>query len=208
MQATTILPAEWAPQSAIMLTWPHANSDWKPWLHEAERNFAELATQISRRQSVIIACYDEPHRRHVYELLRAGGAVLQRIRLYTIPSNDTWARDHGPITVYQNHQPVLLDFHFNGWGGKFNHELDNQITQRLHQAGAFGDTPLLSVDLVLEGGSIESDGAGTLLTTRRCLLATNRNALSQTALETRLQDLLGAERLLWLNEGDLLGDDT
>jgi agmatine deiminase len=208
MQPNLVLPAEWAPQSAVMLTWPHEDSDWKPWLHDADRNFAALATQISRRQNVIIACYDESHRRHVHGLLHSGGAVLQFVRLYTAPSNDTWARDHGPITVYQDGQPVLLDFHFNGWGGKFDYALDNQITRRLQQAGAFGDTPLRTVDLILEGGSIESDGAGTVLTTRRCLLAANRNALEQNVLEARLTELLGVERFLWLSEGDLLGDDT
>jgi len=208
MSTELVLPAEWAPQSAVMLTWPHESSDWKPWLHEADHNFAAIATQISRRQIVIIACYDATHRRHVHELLNAFGAVLHRIRLYIVPSNDTWTRDHGPITVFQDGQPVLLDFQFNGWGGKFAYELDDQITQRLHQTGAFMDVPLRTVDWILEGGSIESDGVGTLLTTRRCLLATNRNALGQNVLEKQLIEQLGVERFLWLSEGDLLGDDT
>ena len=124
-----------------------------------------------------------------------------------VASNDIWARDHGPITVYRNGQPVLLDFRFNGWGGKFPHELDDRITVRLHALGAFAATPLEPVDLILEGGSIETDGAGTLLTTR-CLLNPNRNGLDRAALERRLGETLGISRFLWLEHGHLLGDDT
>ncbi|HYQ90795.1 MAG TPA: agmatine deiminase family protein [Candidatus Competibacteraceae bacterium] len=203
-----VLPAEWQPQAAILLTWPHAHSDWRPSLTAVERTFTLLSTEISRRQAVIIACYDAVHRNHIQALLRATGAVVERIRLYCVPSNDAWARDHGPITVYRNGVPVLLDFRFNGWGGKYVHELDNQVTARLHSLGAFGATPIQSVDLILEGGSIESDGQGTLLTTSQCLLTPTRNRLPREVLAQRLREVLGIERFLWLNQGHLSGDDT
>lgn len=208
MHSHTVLPAEWAPQSAILLTWPHPHGDWRPWLAQVDQNFVALATAISYYESLLISCYDADHRGHVHDLLAAAPARMERVRLYVVPSNDSWARDHGPITVYRDGRPVLLDFQFNGWGSKFPYDLDNRVTERLHAAGAFGDTPLAAVGLILEGGSIESDGRGTLLTTRQCLLSANRNALSQAALEQRLAELLGIQRVLWLQHGHLAGDDT
>ncbi|MBK7983830.1 MAG: agmatine deiminase family protein [Candidatus Competibacteraceae bacterium] len=207
-QAVTFLPAEWAPQDAILLTWPHADSDWRHCLSQADRTFAVLAAAISRHQTAAIGCRDDGHRQHVHDLLHAAGADFARCRLFTVASNDIWARDHGPIAIYRNGQPVLLDFRFNGWGGKFPHELDDRITVRLHALGAFGATPLEPVDLILEGGSIETDGAGTLLTTTQCLLNPNRNGLDRATLEQRLGEMLGINRYLWLENGYLLGDDT
>jgi agmatine deiminase len=204
----TILPAEWAPQDAILLTWPHAASAWQPWLDEANHAFATLAAAISQHQGAVIGCRDYKHSQQVHELLIAAGATLERCRLYIVPSNDVWTRDHGPITVYRAAQPVLLDFQFNGWGGKYACDLDDHITARLHQIGAFGATPRESVDLILEGGSIETDGQGTLLTTASCLLNPNRNGLDQATLEQRLRDTLGVTRFLWLRHGGLAGDDT
>lgn len=204
----TVLPAEWAPQSAVLLTWPHPYGDWRPCLEQADRNFAELAVAITRHQRLVIACRDDAHRRYVQDLLDGFGVERQQRRLYLASSNDSWARDHGPITVYRDGRPVLLNFHFNGWGRKFAFDLDNGITEKLHAAGAFGDTLMQSVDLVLEGGSIESDGEGVLLTTSQCLLAGNRNELSQGELERRLRVELGVERILWLEQGYLVGDDT
>lgn len=209
LSANTLwLPAEWAPQAGVLLTWPHAGGDWQPWLAQAERTFAELGARISRFETLVVVCCNAAHEAQVQSLLRAAGAHLERVRCYSVPSNDTWARDHGPLTVYRGGRPVLLDFRFNGWGGKFAYELDDRITERLHALGAFGATPCERVELILEGGSIESDGRGTLLTTRRCLLAANRNGLSQPALEGRLAEWLGIRRFLWLEHGQLLGDDT
>ncbi|MFO1433356.1 MAG: agmatine deiminase family protein [Candidatus Competibacteraceae bacterium] len=203
-----VLPAEWQPQAAVLLTWPHAHSDWRPSLAAVERTFTLLSTEISRWQALVIACYDAAHRDHVQALLRTTAAVMERIQLYCVPSNDAWARDHGPITVYRDGRPVLLDFRFNGWGDKYAHELDDRVTARLHRLGAFGTTPLQTMDLILEGGSIESDGRGTLLTTGQCLLTPTRNGLPREILERRLRELLGIERFLWLNQGHLSGDDT
>ena len=192
-----------------MLTWPHRHGDWAPWLDEVEPVFADIAFHIAQRQTVLINAYDEAHGHHIDTLLEARGTSMDKIRLHIVPSNDTWARDHGPITVMENGQPRLLDFTFNGWGNKYDARLDNAITSELARQGAFGDTAVETIDLVLEGGSIDTDGQGTLLTTRACLLNRQRNPqLSQAMLEQRLGELLGVYRFLWLHHGYLAGDDT
>lgn len=180
-------PAEWEPQDAVLLAWPHENTDWCNLLNEARQTFAAIQHAI------------EPFER----------VLLVRPDAYDIPTNDTWARDFAPITIEEEGRPVLLDFTFNGWGGKFPADLDNEITGRLHQLGAFGKTPLRNIDLILEGGSVESDGEGTLLTTEECLLNPNRNPhLSRGQLEERLKQELGVHTILWLRHGALAGDDT
>jgi agmatine deiminase len=142
-------------------------------------------------------------------LLRQQGAELTRVAITELPTNDTWCRDFGPITVLRRGRPCLLDFGFNGWGLKGRADLDNQVTRRLHAAGAFGRTPLESVGLILEGGSIDSDGTGTLLTTSECLLSPNRNPhLIRADIERELRNRFGLRRLLWLEHGALAGDDT
>jgi agmatine/peptidylarginine deiminase len=202
-------PPEWAPQSGVLLTWPHAFSDWQPLLEQVEPVWVRIALEVSRREKLLIACRDEAHRAYVERWLREAGAAMARVSLAIAPSDDSWARDHGPITVYRDGAPWLLDFRFNGWGNKYPAAQDDQLTRRLHTAGAFGTTPLQSLDLALEGGSIETDGAGTLLATSRCLLSPSRNpGLSRAGLEAKLQELLGVQRMLWLEHGELLGDDT
>ncbi len=203
------LPAEWAPQSGVMLTWPHAHGDWASRLAQVEPVFVDIARHISRREKVLIVCLNAAHRAHIQTLLHEARVELSQIDLRLAPSNDTWARDHGPITLLTETQPLLLDFQFNGWGGKYAADLDNQLTPRLHKDGAFGDTPLRTIDLVLEGGSIETDGAGTLLTTARCLLSPARNpSLDREHLENVLKTTLAVDRVLWLEHGYLAGDDT
>lgn len=203
------LPPEWARQSGVMLTWPHAYSDWTADLGAIEAVYLAIACEISARERVLVACHDQDHETTVRRQLNAAGANTQHIDLHIAASNDTWARDHGPITVSINGELRLLDFRFNGWGGKYVHALDNTITRRLHAAGAFGDTRLEAIDMVLEGGSIEVDGEGTLLTTTRCLLAPSRNpGLDQRELENRLMQWLGVDRILWLQHGGIPGDDT
>ncbi len=203
------LPPEWAPQSGIMLTWPHTHGDWAAHLATVEPVFVAIAQAVSRHERVVIGCYDNIHRAHIENRLRAAGVDPMRVVLRVVSSNDTWARDHGPITVLCQNEPTLLDFGFNGWGGKYPHDLDDTVTRRLSETGAFGHTPLQKIDLVLEGGSIEVDGAGTLLTTARCLLAPTRNPTRTPAqLEQQLKEQLGVNRILWLQHGYLAGDDT
>ncbi len=208
MQAP-VLPAEWAPQSAVMLTWPHGHSDWSPWLESVEPVFCDIAYHVTQRQTLIISCYNPAHLAHIKNRLTEKECDLNQIQLYIAPSNDSWARDHGPITVIQNNRPRLLDFQFNGWGGKHKSTLDNTITQALYRSNAFGNTDIETINLVLEGGSIESDGQGTLLTTCRCLLSPTRNPQSNKQdIEQQLAQWLGIKHFLWLKNGFLSGDDT
>lgn len=200
------LPAEWEAQDGVLLAWPHADSDWQDCLDQVEPVFCNIVSQISRFERVVLVA---PEPEAVRAQLRAAGAVLERISIYPIPANDTWARDFGPITLEEDGALRLLDFGFNGWGLKFASNHDNQITARLHQAGAFGATPRDIIGLILEGGAIESDGQGTLLTTAECLLNPNRNPhLGRADIEARLKQLFGLERILWLEHGYLAGDDT
>jgi len=200
------LPAEWEPQEAVLIAWPHGETDWAAYLEEAEEVFLNIAAVVCRYEKLIVAVRDEAA---VRKKMEQRGVRMENAALYEIESNDTWARDFGPVTVYENGSPVLLDFTFNGWGGKFEAGLDNRITSKLHAAGAFGNTPLRTVDLILEGGSIESDGEGTLLTTSHCLLNPNRNpALTRPEIEACLAAELGAKQILWLKNGYLAGDDT
>ena len=184
------MPAEWEPQSAVQLTWPHEATDWAPILPEITAVYEEMACEIKKREPLIIV--DD------------------------IPHNDTWARDHGFITVEEssNLRPqtsnlILLDFCFNGWGEKFEAGLDNQINKHLFDRGIVKGQYESHLDFVLEGGSIESDGKGTVFTTTCCLMAPHRNQpLTQQEIEDRLKEYLGAERIVWINHGSLIGDDT
>jgi agmatine deiminase len=200
------LPAEWARQDGVLLAWPHAGSDWRDNLAAVEAVFVEIAREVSRSERVLIVA---PEIEPVRELLSRGGVDMLQVSLHQMPTNDTWARDFGPITVFEDEVPTLLDFGFNAWGLKFAADLDNRITGNLVRLGAFGQCKVHIPGLILEGGSIESDGAGTLLTTSQCLLSPNRNPhLDRHGIEQALGALLGASRFLWLENGSLAGDDT
>lgn len=212
MTSLRVLPAEWAPQSAVMLTWPHSGTDWAGILDEVEPVFLEIARSVLRFQHLIISC---EHVVRLQDLERELNTLADqqglpgRVHAVLAPANDTWARDHGPITVITNEGPILLDFRFNAWGGKFPWEKDDALNRHLADSGVFGATPMRAVDFVLEGGSIESDGEGTLLATSECLLTPSRNAsMDRGAIEQLLCEMLGADRILWLNHGYLAGDDT
>ncbi|WP_241263303.1 agmatine deiminase family protein [Parahaliea mediterranea] len=201
-------PAEWEAQDAVQLTWPHADMEWGGNLPAVVDLYEQLVARLVTAGAVVIAAppasVDGLRRR--FADLRLPTA---RIRCYPAASNDVWARDHGPITVLGQDGPRLLDFCFNGWGGKYPAEHDNAITARLHQLGAYPGAELESVSLVLEGGAIESDGRGTLLTTERCLLNRNRNPrLDRSAVEAALGAALGLRHVNWLRHGALEGDDT
>lgn len=176
-------------------------------LPRARNCHAAIGAAVTRHAALLMMVDDEAAARRD---LRKAGANMSRVRLQTLDTNDTWARDFGPLTVLDPRgKPTVLDFVFNGWGLKFPADRDNRITQQLHEAGIFGGTPRIVGDMVLEGGSIESDGCGTLLTTTQCLLSPNRNPhMSQTTIEAQLKHWFGATRVLWLNSGHLDGDDT
>lgn len=205
-RANVRLPAEWEAQDGILLSWPHADSDWSDDLELVEPVFAAIAAAISHYEQVLIVA---PQCDLILPAIVAAGGNPDRISTFTMPTNDTWSRDFGPITVEVDGQLRLLDFGFNGWGLKFAAQYDNQITRNLAAKGVFAAHPLQTLGLILEGGAIESDGAGTLLTTSECLLNPNRNPqLSKAEIERELGTLLGAERILWLDHGYLAGDDT
>lgn len=172
-------------------------------LDEALSCFAQIAGAISRYQTVLAVCEDvasiRPYLAHI---------PPERLLLAQVPNNDTWARDHGAITVFDDGEPTLLDFVFNGWGLKFAADRDNLITGRLYAQGLLRGRPQHG-GLALEGGGIESDGQGALLTTEACMLSPNRNPhLDRDALEREFQRLFGVMRVLWLQHGHLAGDDT
>lgn len=204
-----LLP-EWAPQSGVMLTWPLAESDWGPWIDEIETVYLTIAREIASREKLLIICHSPYHLAQVEQQLEQQKIDKAPISLYVAPFNDTWIRDYGPMSCLgQNGQVQLLGFVFNGWGGKYDARLDNEIIARLYEQGAFSAVLLKRLELILEGGSIETDGAGNLLTTTRCLLSESRNGnLSQTAMEDQLKHWLGVEQVLWLRHGQLVGDDT
>jgi len=203
------LNAEWSRQSAIILAWPHLQSDWHAILEDAERVYCDLARHITRFEKLLILYHDAEHQQHIHSLLDPQTLEYDRIIWAQAVSNDSWARDFGPITVTSDGHPLLLDFTFNGWGNKYPADLDNQITRHLYMCGVFNNVRLNSLDFILEGGAIDTDGRGTLLTTRRCLLAPTRNPqLDQAGIEAKLAEALGINHFLWLEHGELAGDDT
>lgn len=198
------LPPEWATQEFVQLTWPHADTDWAYMLHEVTECFVNIAREIVKRQQLLIVCVDAEEVETYFS-----DDELQRISFAEMSTNDTWARDHGGITVNEDGKAVVYDFTFNGWGMKFAANHDNQITRKLYQSGIFESYGYKNcMDFVLEGGSIESDGEGTILTTAECLLSDNRNNSSREVIEQKLKDYFGAKQVLWLDHGYLAGDDT
>ena len=227
--------AEWEPQRMVQLTWPHKDTDWAPILPEITAVYEEMAREITKREPLLVVA-PEGTPNLPSSISHHPSSIIH------LPTNDTWARDHGFITVEETlthqlssispqpssispqpsalspqpssiiHQPSalrLLDFKFNGWGDKFEAKLDNDINRHLYDQGMVHGDYEDHLDFVLEGGSIESDGKGTIFTTTCCLMAPHRNQpLSQAEIEARLKEYLGAERVVWLNHGSLIGDDT
>ena len=203
------LPAEWEPQSGIQLTWPHANTDWKPYLEDITKVFVNMAKVITNEELLVVVTPEtETVRKQLSKELTA--AQLNNVIFYDIDSNDTWARDYAPLTlVSDDKETCILDFKFNGWGDKFEWTKDNNITSQLNNVGAFNSGYECDTDFVLEGGSIESDGKGSIFTTTFCLMAEHRNQpLTREEIEERLLTSLHAKRIVWLDYGQLIGDDT
>jgi len=204
------LPAEWEPQAAVMLTWPHDDTDWAPELPLVEAVYRRIAACVAGQEALLVVCRDPAHRDRVRAQLAAAGVMPAAATLAIAPSNDSWARDHGPITVLDGAgNRLVVDFRFNGWGGKYPAALDDAITARLHADARLGGAALVQSPLVLEGGAIDTDGQGTLLAVRRTLLDPARNpGWDRQRIEQELAARLGIERYLWLEEGALDGDDT
>lgn len=199
------LPAEWFTQSGVQLTWPHAATDWAYMLPEVQACFVNIAREIAKRELLLIVTPDPED----VERQLADTVNRSNVRFFRCETNDTWARDHGAITLMDTDGASLLDFTFNGWGKKFAAELDNQITRKAVDAQLLKGHYVDRLDFVLEGGSIESDGMGTLLTTSECLLSPNRNEpMNRADIEEYLRRVLHVQRVLWLDHGYLAGDDT
>lgn len=196
------MPAEWEKQKAVLLSFPHINSDWSDNLNSALSVFVKIAQAIAYKESVYIVCDDK-------EMIKDLFCSTNNMSFIELPTNDTWTRDYGVITVEDDGETKFLDFTFDGWGGKFDAHLDNDVNKALHQKGYLGTTPFETIEFVMEGGSLESDGMGTMLTTSECLCNPNRNGgLTKETIEAKLIEYLGAKRFLWLDHGYLSGDDT
>ena len=199
--------AEWDCQDGILIAWPHAGTDWAYMLDEVTACYVQLTKAILQdddERLVIVAPDADDVRAAI-----GTDTDWSRITIVELPTNDTWVRDYGPIALWHEGKMTLADFTFNAWGMKFAADCDNLVTSRLDERGVF-NMPLLNYrDLVLEGGSIETDGNGTVMTTTCCLTAPNRNdAMSREQLEQVLLERLGCVKMLWLDHGNLTGDDT
>ena len=204
------LPAEWEKQGFVQLTWPHEDTEWYDLPHVLDC-YVNVAKAITRYEPLLIVCRDIEECK-ADMAARAFDPAALPIRFVESPLNDTWARDHGAISVWgDNGEKCVEDFVFNGWGLKFASWLDNQITRNIYEAGVFSaDVKYCDMrPYVLEGGSIDTDGAGTLLATSECLLSVNRNEqLAREEVEEQLKNAFGLQRILWLDHGAIVGDDT
>ena len=205
MKGNTRFPAEWEPADAVLVAWPHSDTDWCRMLPDVRACYADIIRACATWAKVIIIGPEEPEEKYLPE-----GDLRDNVIYINIPTNDTWTRDYGPIsTVNSEGRLAFNDFQFNGWGLKFAADKDNLATKHLFATGLF-DTDLLNrLSFVLEGGSVESDGNGTILTTTSCLLSPNRNGADDIPeIEAYLSETLGARKVNWLQNGELAGDDT
>ena len=194
-------PAEFEPQSFVQLIFPHPQSDWAPYLEEARECFVNIANAVARYQPCLLICDD-------VELVKSYFTSGDNLIFVPYQSDDTWARDCSALSVIdeEEEEPLLLDFTFTGWGGKFDASRDNAMSSSI--ASVYG-APMKKIDLILEGGGVETNANGSLLTTAECLLNPNRNPhLTKVQTEAILKKEFGVEQILWLNHGYLAGDDT
>ncbi len=216
-------PAEWEPQSAVLIAWPHADTDWGPRLAEVEETYIALVAAIARFQHAVICVADADLQTYAEARLRSARIDMARVRFVEVEYDDTWLRDSGPITLLASPSPRLrgegarradegqafrlLDFRFTGWGGKFEASRDDRLVQALAAQGLFRHATREQIDFALEGGAIDTDGAGTLLTTWQCLRERHPDA-TRDELTRKLSGWLAQDRVLWLDHGYLEGDDT
>lgn len=203
-------PAEWEPQSAVLIAWPHAGTDWAPRLVEVEETYIALVAAITAFQNAVICIADDDLQVYAEARLRSARVDMDRVRFVTVEYDDTWLRDSGPVSLRADDggSPFrLLDFRFTGWGGKFEASRDDRLIEALIGMNVFADAQRQEIDFALEGGGIETDGAGTLLTTWRCLHERHPET-SRATLTAQLSGWLAQDRVLWLDHGYLEGDDT
>ena len=201
------LPAEWEPQDGVLLAWPHADTDWAPRLEQVEATCAALIAAISRHERVVLCVANATVRARAEQALGSAEARGENVRYVVLEYDDTWLRDSGPITLTDGRQFRLTDFRFTGWGGKFGANRDDALIGNLIVREVFAPAEHVRVDWALEGGAIESDGKGTILTTWRCLHQRHPEQ-SREEMSQLLRDKLAAQSVLWLEHGYLQGDDT
>ncbi|ALN63683.1 hypothetical protein GLA29479_2820 [Lysobacter antibioticus] len=200
-------PAEWEPQSAVLIAWPNADTDWAERLGEVEETYIALVAAIVRYQPVLICVADDDVQAYARARLSSARIDMACVHFIEAPYDDTWLRDSGPISLRDGEGFRLLDFRFTGWGGKFDASQDDLLVERLTEMGTFSNSTRQSIDFALEGGAIETDGAGTLLSTWQCLHERHPQA-GREEITAKLAGWLQQDRVLWLDHGYLEGDDT
>jgi agmatine deiminase len=204
------MPAEWEPHEATWLSWPHKEASWPGRFEPVPGVFVDLTKLLSESELVRINVADEEFAERVRGLLQTGGVNLDAVRFHLNPTDDAWCRDHGPIYVVREvdgrRERAINDWGYNAWGGKYL-PCDNDDVVPTRIAEEMGEV-LFKPGIVMEGGSIDVNGHGTLITTEACLLNPNRNPhLNQAQIEQYLKDYLGVTNILWLGDG-IVGDDT
>lgn len=201
-------PAEWAEQEAMWLSWPHKEASWPGKIETIYKPYSEFIKAVAEDQKVRINVADEAMKNFALRHLEAVNANLANVEFYFHETNDAWCRDHGPAFVINKTEKkkAVVDWGYNAWGGKYPpFDLDDVIPTKI--ANHFG-LPLFTPPIVMEGGSVEFNGAGTVLTTTSCLLNENRNPhLTKEQIEQYLKEFYGQEQVLWLGDG-IVGDDT
>ena len=200
-------PAEWEPQSAILIAWPHAGTDWAERLGEVEDTYVALVAAITCFQPVVICVADDDLQIYAEARLRSARVDMEKVRFVPAEYDDTWLRDSGPVSLRDGDKFKLLDFRFTGWGGKYEASRDDLLVGELSGLNVFHNYFVQSIDFALEGGAIETDGQGSLLTTWHCLHERHPGA-TREELTGKLAGWLKQDRVLWLDHGYLEGDDT
>jgi agmatine deiminase len=202
-------PAEFEPHTATWLSWPHKEASWPDKIETIFPRYAEFVKWLSLSERVCINVRDESMKSFASGWLENAGADMNRIEFYFHPTNDAWCRDHGPaflINPGAEIPKIIVDWDFNAWGGKYPpFDLDDVIPTLI--AKHF-NLPVYYPGIIMEGGSVDFNGAGTLITSKQCLLNVNRNPhMNQEQIEGYLRDYYGVEQVLWVDEG-IVGDDT
>ncbi len=202
-------PAEFAKHDAMWLSWPHKESSWPGKLDSIFPSYVQFIKVVSLTERVCINVVDETMQQFASKLILAAGIDMNRVQFFIHPTNDAWCRDHGPSFLIRNNadQPkAIVDWNINAWGGKYPpYDLDDVIPTLIAKQM---NLPLFYPNIIMEGGSVDFNGAGTVLTSKCCLLNPNRNPhLNQEQIEKFLCDYYGVSQVLWVSEG-IVGDDT
>jgi agmatine deiminase len=208
-KAGYIFPPEWAKHEATWLSWPHKEESWPGKIDSIFPRYVEFIKYLALSEKVRINVRNQEMKDFALKHIEEGGADLSKIEFYFNPTNDAWCRDHGPsflINENEEQAKVIVDWGFNAWGGKYPpFDLDDVIPTKI---GSYFNIPVFYPEIIMEGGSVEFNGAGTILTSKSCLLNKNRNPhLNQAQIEQFLMDYYGQQQVLWVSDG-IVGDDT